>query len=74
MECFDDNEPSFFAELKEAAWNVLHENPGIDFGEWSQSLRALYTLGLVVDGANHVTPLGVQIKKMTVYRKRQKNS
>lgn len=42
--------------------------------ELGVSLRALYALGLVVDGASHVTPLGVQIKKMTAYRKRQKNS
>jgi len=30
MECFDDNEPDFFGELKDCAWNILHENPGID--------------------------------------------
>lgn len=38
------------------------------------SLQALYALKLVVDGTPHTTPLGVQIKKMTAYRKRQKNS
>lgn len=42
--------------------------------ELGVSLRALYALGLVVDGAPHTTPLGVQIKKLTAYRKRQKNS
>lgn len=42
--------------------------------ELGVSLRALYALGLAVDGATHTTPLGVQIKKMTAYRKRQKNS
>lgn len=42
--------------------------------ELGVSLRALYALGLSTDGATHTTPLGVQIKKMTAYRKRQKNS
>lgn len=42
--------------------------------ELGVSLRALYALGLVVDGATHTTPLGIKIKKMTAYRKRQKNS
>lgn len=42
--------------------------------ELGVSLRALYALGLVVDGATHTTPLGIQIKKLTAYRKRQKNS
>ena len=42
--------------------------------ELGVSLRALYALGLTVDGATHTTPLGVQIKKLTAYRKRQKNS
>lgn len=42
--------------------------------ELGVSLQALYTLKLSADGATHVTPLGVQIKKLTVYRKRQKNS
>ncbi len=42
--------------------------------ELGVSLRALYSLGLVVDGASHTTPLGVKIKKMTAYRKKQANS
>lgn len=42
--------------------------------ELGVSLRALYALGLVVDGATHTTPLGIEIKKLTAYRKRQKNS
>lgn len=27
-----DEASDFYAELKEAAWNILHENPGTDFG------------------------------------------
>lgn len=41
--------------------------------ELGVSLRALYALGLAVDGATHTTPLGIQIKKLSAYRKRQKN-
>ncbi|MBD5283354.1 MAG: hypothetical protein HDS31_01915 [Bacteroides sp.] len=37
-----EEEPDFFAELKEAAWNVLHENPGCDFGEWQSTLVEEY--------------------------------
>lgn len=43
----NEEEPDFYAELKEAAWNVLHENPGIDFGEWSQSLIEQYPTEVV---------------------------
>lgn len=43
----DEEELDFYAELKEAAWNVLHENPGIDFGEWSQSLIEQYPTEVV---------------------------
>ena len=42
--------------------------------ELGVSLRALYALGLETDSATHTTPRGVQIKKLTLYRKRQKNS
>lgn len=33
-----DDEVDFYTELKEAAWNILHENPGIDFGDWQDML------------------------------------
>ena len=42
--------------------------------ELGVSLRALYVLGLAADGAGYTSPLGVQFKKLTVYRKKQKNS
>lgn len=29
-------------ELKEAAWNVLHENPGMEYGDWVNALIAQY--------------------------------
>ncbi len=31
-----------YAELKDAAWNVLHENPGCEFGDWRQMLLEQY--------------------------------
>lgn len=47
MDSVAEDEPDLYAELKEAAWNVLHENPGIDFGEWSQSLIEQYPTEVV---------------------------
>lgn len=38
---------NFNAELKEAAWNVLHENPGCDFDEWRQALIEQYPTEVV---------------------------
>lgn len=35
---FEEDEPDFLAELKDAAWNVLHENPGCEYDEWMQTL------------------------------------
>ena len=37
-EMLDENNQDFYAELKDAAWNVLHENPGYGFDEWIQTL------------------------------------
>lgn len=31
-----------YAELKQAAWNVLHENPGTEFGDWQVMLIEQY--------------------------------
>lgn len=39
----------FFGELKDAAWNVLHENPGFGFDEWVQVLLEQYPAE-VIDG------------------------
>lgn len=43
----EEDEMDFYGILKECAWNVLHENPGIDFGEWSQSLIEQYPTEVV---------------------------
>ena len=42
VESLDEDEPDFFAELKEAGWNILHENPGYGFDEWVQTLMEQY--------------------------------
>lgn len=33
-----DEPPDFLQELKDCAWNVVMENPGIDMAEWAQIL------------------------------------
>lgn len=42
-----DEENNFYAELKEAAWNILHENPGSDIGDWKQLLIEQYPTEVV---------------------------
>lgn len=43
----DEEEPDFYGELKQAAWNVLHENPGFGFDEWVQTLMEQYPAEVV---------------------------
>lgn len=38
---------SFFEELKQAAWNILHENPGTECGEWIAMLIEQYPTEVV---------------------------
>ena len=40
-------EDEFYADLKEAAWNILHENPGTDFGDWQMMLIEQYPTEVV---------------------------
>lgn len=42
-----DEEVDFNAELQEAAWNILHENPGTDFGDWQDMLIEQYPTEVV---------------------------
>lgn len=42
-----DEASDFYAELKEAAWNILHENPGTDFGDWQMMLIDQYPTEVV---------------------------
>lgn len=37
----------FMEDLKEAAWNVLHENPGSEFGDWQSELISQYPTEVV---------------------------
>lgn len=57
VEAIEEEEPDFYAELKDAAWNVLHENPGYGFDEWVQTLMDEYP-SEVVDALGN-NPLGV---------------
>lgn len=40
-------EDEFYADLKEAAWNILHENPGTNFGDWQNMLIEQYPTEVV---------------------------
>lgn len=42
-----DEASDFYADLKEAAWNILHENPGTDFGDWQMMLIEQYPTEVV---------------------------
>lgn len=42
-----DEAPDFYADLKEAAWNILHENPETDFGDWQMMLIEQYPTEVV---------------------------
>ncbi len=43
----DEDEPDFYEELKQCAWNVLRENPGYSFDEWVQTLMEQYPAEVV---------------------------
>lgn len=55
-----DDEVDFYEELKEAAWNILHENPGTDFGDWQDMLIEQYPTEVVdaLGSVLHVSGLG----------------
>lgn len=42
-----DSEVDFYAELQEAAWNILHENPGTDLENWKTLLIEQYPTEVV---------------------------
>ena len=43
----EEEASDFYADLKEAAWNILHENPGTDFGDWQMMLIEQYPTEVV---------------------------
>ena len=51
MKMYDDNviddAPDFLQELKDCAWNVVMENPGIDMTEWMDALLRQYPAEVV---------------------------
>lgn len=46
-EMLDDKKTDFYGELKQCAWNVLHENPGMDMDEWLEILMRQYPTEVV---------------------------
>lgn len=42
-----DDEVDFYEELKEAAWNILHENPDMDLENWKMMLIEQYPTEVV---------------------------
>lgn len=47
VQSLDEEEPDFYGELKQCAWNVLHENPGTDMDEWIDILMRQYPTEVV---------------------------
>ena len=47
VETVEEEAPDLHAELKDAAWNVLHDNPGFDFEEWCGILQYQYPTEVV---------------------------
>lgn len=43
----EEEEPDFYGILKESAWNILHENPGTEFGDWITMLIEQYPTEVV---------------------------
>lgn len=46
-EMLDDERLDFYGDLKEAAWNILHENPGTEYGDWVAMLIEQYPAEVV---------------------------
>ncbi len=46
-EYYDEEQPDFYEELKDAAFEYLRHNPGSDFGDWSQGLIEQYPTEVV---------------------------
>lgn len=42
-----DEATDFYADLKEAAWNILHENPDTDMESWKMMLIEQYPTEVV---------------------------
>ena len=47
IESLDEDAPDFYEELKLCAWNILHENPGSEFGDWQELLIEQYPAEVV---------------------------
>ena len=58
----EDDDPGFFDELKQGAWNVLHENPGCDCGDWIAILMEQYPTELVDAIGSHPAETYAQLE------------
>lgn len=45
--CGDDDSPDFLQELRDAAWNIVKENPGIERQDWIDTLIRQYPTEVV---------------------------
>ena len=63
-----DAESDFYFGSLSAVFDMFSE------AELGVNLRTLYSLCLQCNGLAFTSPLGIEIKKLTMYRKRQKNS
>lgn len=53
VQSLDEDEPDFYGELKQAGWNILHENPGTEFGDWVTMLMEQYPTEVVDAVGSH---------------------
>lgn len=60
----EDDEPDFYGELKQAAWNILHENPGTDCGDWISMLMEQYPLEVVDAIGSHPAETHASLEDM----------
>ncbi len=59
-----EDEPDFFGELKQCAWNILHENPGIDMDEWIDLLMRQYPAEVVDAIGSHPAEAYASLSEM----------
>lgn len=64
MEWSDNNKPDFYGELKDCAWNVLHENPSIDMDEWIDTLMRQYPAEVVDAIGSHPAEAFASLSEM----------
>ena len=64
VQSIEEDEPDFFGEVKQCAWNVLHENPGIDMDEWIDLLMRQYPSEVVDAIGSHPAEAYASLSEM----------